>query len=74
MVPGVKLPDMRSDNHYHQFVDAVRGVGATSAPFAYSGPLTEKVLLGDLKWDTKTLSVTNVADANAFVRRTPRKG
>ena len=80
---GVKLPEIKSDNHYHQFVDAVRGVGATSAPFAYSGPLTEMVLLGclatrfpktDLKWDTKTLSVTNVAAANAFVRRTPRKG
>ena len=80
---GVKLPDVKGDNHYHQFVDAARGNGTTSAPFAYSGPLTEMVLLGclatrfpktDLKWDTKTQLVTNVAAANSFVRRTPRNG
>lgn len=79
-----KLPaDVHSDDHYLQFVEAVRGNGATSAPFSYAGPLTEMVLLGclatrfpktDLKWDTKTLKVTNVEEANAFVRRVPRKG
>ena len=64
-------------------MEAVRGNGKTSAPFSYAGPLTEMVLLGclatrfpktDLKWDTKALKVTNVSEANAFVRRTPRKG
>ncbi len=78
-----KMPEVQSDNHYLQFVEAVRGNGQTSAPFSYSGPLTEMVLLGclatrfqktDLKWDTKALKVTNVEEANKFVRRTPRKG
>ena len=78
-----KLPPTKGDDHYLQFVEAVRGNGATSAPFSYSGPLTEMVLLGclatrfpktDLKWDTKALKVTNVAEANQFVRRTYRKG
>lgn len=78
-----KLPDIKDDNHYLQYVEAVRGNGSTSAPFSYSGPLTEMVLLGclatrfpkaDLKWDTKTLKVTNLEEANQFVRRTPRKG
>jgi predicted dehydrogenase len=78
-----KLPDVKDDNHYLQFVEAVRGNGKTSAPFSYSGPLTEMVLLGclatrfpetDLKWDTKALKVTNVKEANQYVRRTPRKG
>jgi hypothetical protein len=64
-------------------VEAVRGNGQTSAPFSYSGPLTEMVLLGclatrfpktDLKWDTKGLKFTNVEEANKFVKRTPRKG
>ena len=78
-----KAPQPAGDNHYLQFVEAVRGNGTTSAPFSYSGPLTEMVLLGclatrfpktDLKWDTKALKVTNVAEANQFVRRVYRKG
>jgi predicted dehydrogenase len=78
-----KMPDVKSDDHYLQFVEAVRGNAQTSAPFSYSGPLTEMVLLGclatrfpkaDLKWDTKLLKVTNNPDANALVRREYRKG
>jgi predicted dehydrogenase len=78
-----QLPDLKDNDHYLQYVEAVRGNGAASAPFSYSGPLTEMVLLGclatrfpktDLKWDTKSLKVTNVEEANQFVRRGPRKG
>jgi predicted dehydrogenase len=78
-----KMPEVKGDNHYLQFVEAVRGNGTTSTPFSYSGPLTEMVLLGclatrfpkaDLKWDTKALKVTNLDEANKFVRRTYRKG
>jgi len=78
-----KLPEVTSDNHYLQFIEAVRGNGQTSAPFSYAGPLTEMVLLGclatrfpktDLKWDTAALRMTNAEDANRFVRRTPRRG
>ena len=78
-----KLPDVKDDNHYLQYVEAVRGNGKTSAPFTYSGPLTEMVLLGclatrfpktDLKWDTKELKVTNSDDASRLVRREYRKG
>ncbi|MDB5310398.1 MAG: gfo 5 [Gemmataceae bacterium] len=78
-----RKPQVKGDDHYLQFVEAVRGNGTTSAPFSYSGPLTEMVLLGclatrfpktDLKWDTKELKVTNVEEANRFVRRTYRKG
>jgi len=78
-----KMPDVQSDNHYLQYVEAVRGNGKTSAPFSYSGPLTEMVLLGclatrfpktDLKWDTKTVKVTNNEEANKFVKKEYRKG
>jgi predicted dehydrogenase len=78
-----KMPQVKSDDHYLQFVEAVRGNGVPSAPFSYSGPLTEMVLLGclatrfpkvDLNWDAQSLKVTNVSAANQFVRRTPRKG
>ncbi len=78
-----KMPDVKDDNHYLQYVEAVRGNGTTSAPFSYSGPLTEMVLLGclatrfpktDLKWDTKALKFTNNDEANKFVKKTYRKG
>ena len=44
----VKLPNPGGNDHYLQFVEACRGNGKTSAPFDYSGPLTESVLLGCL--------------------------
>jgi len=78
-----KLPEPGGSDHYRQFVDACRGEGKTSAPFAYAGPLTEMVLLGclatrfprtTLRWDPQALKSPNVAEANAFVRKTYRKG
>ncbi|AMV27201.1 Glucose--fructose oxidoreductase precursor [Gemmata sp. SH-PL17] len=78
-----KMPEIKGDDHYLQFVEAVRGNDKTSAPFSYSGPLTEMVLLGclstrfpqtDLKWDTKALKFTNNDKANAFVKKEYRKG
>ena len=80
---GAKLPDPGGQNHYLQFVDACRGMGKTSAPFSYSGPLTEMVLLGclatrfpqtTLEWSAATLQVVDNAAANEHVRRKYRKG
>jgi predicted dehydrogenase len=51
-----------SHKHYHEFVDACLGKGATSAPFSYASRLTETILLGviagrfpnkTLHWDAK---------------------
>lgn len=78
-----KMPKPGSENHYLQFVEAVRGNGTTSAPFSYSGPLTEMVLLGclatrfpksALQFDTASLKVSGHEKAQAFVRKTYRKG
>jgi predicted dehydrogenase len=78
-----KLPNPEGTDHYLQFVEACRGNGRTSAPFDYSGPLTESVLLGclatrfpksTLEWDASGLKVTNVTEANRFVRRRYRPG
>ena len=78
-----KLPQQTGDDHYLQFVEACRGNGKTSAPFEYSGPLTESVLLGclatrfpqtTLQWDAAKLEVANEPQANRHVRRTYRKG
>lgn len=78
-----QAPKVGGENHYLQFVEACRGNGKTSAPFDYSGPLTESVLLGclatrfpktTLEWDAANLNIKNVKEANQFVRRRYRKG
>jgi predicted dehydrogenase len=80
---GHKIPRPGHQDHYRQFVEACRGNGRTSTPFDYSGPLTEAVLLGclstrflkrTLEWNAAKLQITNVKEANAFVRRRYRKG
>jgi predicted dehydrogenase len=78
-----QLPKVEGNDHYIQFVEAVRGNDRTSAPFEYAGPLTEAVLLGclstrfpkqTLEWSAADLKVTNVKEANAFVRKQYRRG
>ena len=80
---GYQLPSPGGTDHYLQFVEACRGNGKTSAPFDYSGPLTESVLLGclatrfpqtTLEWNAEAMKVTNKPEANPFVRRNYRKG
>jgi len=71
-------------NHWHDFIDAVRGVKEMpSANFDYSGPLTETILLGgiashfpgeSLLWNAEKLEFSGHADATAFVQREYREG
>ncbi len=77
-----KFPDVRSSDHYEQFLLACQGKGSTTANFAYAGPLTETVLLGGvasrfphttLKWDASKMKFEE-KDANQFIRRKYRKG
>ena len=78
-----RIPQMPGQNHYLQYVEAIRGNGSTSAPFSYSGPLTESVLLGTLStrfpnelltWDSPNLRITDNEPATRAVRRQPRRG
>jgi len=78
-----EVPKIKSGNHWLEWVEACLGKGTTSTPFDYSGPLTETVLLGcvavrfpqtTLEWDAKALRFTNVAQANAHVRKAYRDG
>jgi hypothetical protein len=75
-------PDAGETNHWGQFVKACQGQGKTTADFAYSGPLTETILLGGiashfpqttLDWNAKKMKF-DLAEANHFVRREYRKG
>lgn len=78
-----KVTTIPGNNHYQQFVEAVRGKEKTSAPFSYAGPLSEMVLLGCLatrfphqliEWDAARMQSPNFAKANEFVQRQYRKG
>ena len=69
-------------NHWKQFIEACRGKAKCSTDFDYSGRLTEAVLTGGvasrfpqttIKWDSSALRF-DLAEANAFVRRSYRKG
>ena len=80
---GVKKPELKNIDHYHQWVEACLGQGETTTPFSYSGPLTEGVLLGlvasyfpteKLKWDSEKLVFPEHEKATAHLRRTYRKG
>lgn len=76
-------PDAGSANHYHQWVDACLGKDECSADFTFGGKLTEALLLGvvgnrfpgqTLHWDADNLRVTNLAEANALIKRPYREG
>jgi predicted dehydrogenase len=73
----------KGDDHYGQWVSAIRGDGTPSSNFDYSGPMTETVLLGTiacrfpgqtLRWDSGNLKFLNSAEANTLVKQTYRKG
>ncbi len=78
------LPQVQGTHHWSDWAEAcIGGPGRPLAPFDYSGPLTESVLLGSvavrfpgqtLEWDSAALRFANVKAANAFVRRQYRPG
>ena len=80
-----RYPKFPARDHYKDFINAACGEDVKPiADFVeYGGPLTETVLLGGLasrfpnqvlKWDAKNLRVTNVEEANQYIRREYRKG
>lgn len=63
---------------YKDFIEACKGGPAACSNFEVSGPFTEIVLLGNLAvrmpgqrllWDGENMKVTNVEEANKFVKR-----
>jgi len=79
----------RSPGHHQEFVNACKGGPAAGSNFAWAGPLTEAVLLGNialrlkmreeltthrLLWDPIGMRFTNSDAANQFLRREYRAG
>ena len=80
---GYQRPKLPEGNHYHLFADACLGGPRAESHFAQTGPMTESIILGTvairvpgqkLLWDSAQMKVTNVAEANRFLRRTYREG
>jgi predicted dehydrogenase len=80
-LPEKTLPRVKG-GHEQDWVRAAKGGDPAGADFAYAGPLTETCLLGNvakrldtrIEWDAPNLRVTNLAEANRFVRTEYRKG
>jgi predicted dehydrogenase len=79
----VPIPAGLAVNHWHQWVDAARGKGTTSAPFEYAAFLTEVALLGNvalrfphewLEWDAKRMRFPGRPEADRFLSSPARAG
>ncbi len=77
------LPELVPRNHYHHWIDACLGKATTAAGVEYAGPMSERVLLGtvalrgagkELAWNAAQMEVTNLPEANQYLRRTYRDG
>jgi hypothetical protein len=79
----------RVKDHYQEWIQAAKGGKPAGSNFDWAGPLAEAVLLGNvalrvqlreeltlyrLLWDSANLKVTNLDDANQFIRREYRAG
>lgn len=79
-LPPPMLP--RSPGHYRDWIRACKGGEPACSNFSVSGPFTEWVQLGSLalrfggklEWDSARMRVTNIAEANNFIKGEYRKG
>jgi predicted dehydrogenase len=79
--PPKTLPRVKG-SHEMDWVNAAKAGRQPGAHFGYSGPLTETCLLGNIakrvdariEWDAANLKITNLPDANKYVRAEYRPG
>lgn len=73
----------RSNGHFRDWLDAIKGGPAASANFDYGAKLTEITLLGVLSlrlggkrilWDAKNMKAIGMPEADAFIQEPVRKG
>jgi len=80
-LPEKTIPRVNG-THEQDWVRACKTGDPAGADFSYSGPLTEICLLGNIakrvdtriRWDAENLKITNLPDANQYVRAEYRKG
>ena len=80
-LPAKSIPPVKG-SHEQDWIRACKAGTHAGADFAYSGPLTETCLLGNIAkrvdsrilWDAENLKITNLPHANDYVRTEYRKG
>jgi hypothetical protein len=80
--PPQKLPRIPGEAHEMNWAEAAKGKAQTSCPFEYAARLTEVMLLGivalragkKVYYDGANMRVTNVPQANDYLRREYRQG
>ncbi|MEQ9411445.1 MAG: Gfo/Idh/MocA family oxidoreductase [Fuerstiella sp.] len=81
--PNADIEMADGQNHYHGWIDGCLSGTQPSDGFAYGGPLTEAVLLGNiavryrgtkLTWDAAAMKITSHDEANSWLRRDYRDG
>ncbi len=80
--PAETIPRIPGGDHHQEWIRACKGGKPAGSNFDYSGPFTEMVVLGNLavrtgqkiEWDAVNMKVTNVPEANRYVRSEYRKG
>jgi hypothetical protein len=74
---------IEGESHENNWLRAIRGEEDATSPFSFAAPLTETVLLGvvsmkagnrEIQWDPQNLTVTNLPEANRYLRREARTG
>lgn len=85
--PAPSIPS--SPGHEEEWILACKGGAPGGSDFAWAGPLTETVLLGNvairpelkeklsgqvLNWDPEKFSFTNMTEADKFLKNEYRKG
>jgi len=79
--PPKPIPRVKG-THEHDWAQACKRRAQPDASFAYSGPLTEMTLLGNvakrvaarIEWDPVNMKVTNNPEANKYIAREYRPG
>jgi predicted dehydrogenase len=79
--PPQKLPRIEKEEHEMNWVNAAKGKTEASCPFEYAAKLTETMLLGvvslrsgkKLEYDAANMRITNVPQANDYLKREYRK-
>jgi predicted dehydrogenase len=80
--PPQRLPRIQREAHEMNWVDAAKGKVEASCPFEYAARLTEVMLLGivalragrRITYDGANMRVTNVPQANDYLKREYRQG
>ncbi len=75
----------RSPGIYLEWIEAIKTGKKSTTDFSYAGPLTETMLLGNvatrmkdkntiLKWDPEKMEITNLDEANQYLKMEYREG